>query len=86
MTRRRAVRRAFVYTFIITLCIVLTAMAFIIADRRTGTALHGEGYSPSLPGADTAAFTAWFPSRVQVLLRLPAAVREWLQFCIEKAP
>lgn len=81
---RGVARRAFLYTFIITLCIVLTAMAFLIVDRETGRDLHGNDYTPSLPGTDSGTLTAWLPPRVQVFLRLPTLLREWLEQWIRR--
>jgi hypothetical protein len=83
---RHTARRAFIYTFIITLCIVFTAMAFLIADRETGRDLHGNQYTPSLPGIHDGVATAWLPPRFQVFLQLPARLREWLQTVFQKEP
>ena len=84
--RNKPVRQAFIYTFIITACVMVTALMFVTVDQVTGQTLHGEAYRPPLFSLDIDAVLHWLPPRIQGLLQLPEAIQQWLQQLINKAP
>ncbi len=83
---RSATARAFIYTFIITLCVVLTAMALLVADQHTGQAIFGSDYTPAPPTLQAGGAFSLLPPRLQVLLSLPAALRDWILELLKAAP
>lgn len=64
---KKRTRRACVCAFILTLCVIVTAMALYAVDYTTGRTLHGDEYHPTMKVEISA---TWLPARMQVLWKL----------------
>lgn len=81
--QKRRTRKACGYAFVLTLCVLLTGIGLLMADRTTGRALHGSGYTTALPAIDDR-WVEYLPARVQVLLRLPQWEQQAVQWVWEQ--
>lgn len=74
----KPIRQAFLYTFIITACVVATALAFFTVDQVTGQTLHGADYTPTLPAFSPDTLVHGLPPRIQGLLKILQYIRDGL--------